>query len=116
MSHTSNIDAASVWADPESPIVLNLPKEAPVRLMPTATVVAALTATEHTVLHLLAAGRSNAQIGQCLGRSEKTIRNQLTRVYAKLGVSNRAQAVAVHMRWEFGRHERHRPRMQLKRE
>jgi Bacterial regulatory proteins, luxR family len=48
--------------------------------------------------NLLAAGRTNAQIGQCAGRSEKAIRNQLTHVYAKLGVANRAEAVAVHMR------------------
>ena len=61
-----------------------------------------LTAIERAVLHRLAAGHTNAQIGQQLGRSEKTVRNRLTRVYAKLGVANRAQAVAVHMRMEFG--------------
>lgn len=63
----------------------------------------ALTATEHTVLRWMAVGRSNAQIGQCLARSEKTVRNQVTRIYAKLGVANRAEAVAVHVRIEFGR-------------
>ena len=61
----------------------------------------ALTPIERTLLPLLAAGCTNAQIGQHLGRSEKTVRNQLTRVYAKLGVVNRAQAVAAHMRLEF---------------
>lgn len=61
-----------------------------------------LTAIERAVLQRLAAGHTNAQIGQHLGRSEKTVRNRLTRVYAKLGVANRAQAVAVHMRMEFG--------------
>jgi two-component system, NarL family, response regulator DevR len=61
-----------------------------------------LTAIERAVLQRLAAGHTNAQIGQHLGRSEKTVRNRLTRVYAKLGVVNRAQAVAVHMRMEFG--------------
>ena len=50
---------------------------------------------ETTMLQLIAAGRSNAQIGQCLGRSEKTVRNQLTRVYAKLGAANRAEAVSL---------------------
>ena len=103
MTHTTTIDAASARAELESPIILSLSKEAPVPSMPTATVAAALTATEHAVLHLLAAGRSDAQIGQCLGRSNKTVRNQLTRVYAKLGVANRAEAVAVHMRMEFRR-------------
>jgi DNA-binding NarL/FixJ family response regulator len=52
---------------------------------------------------LLAHGRSNAQIGQCLARSEKTVRNRLTRIYANLGVANRAEAVAVQMRMEFDR-------------
>jgi DNA-binding CsgD family transcriptional regulator len=58
---------------------------------------------EHRLLEWLAAGRTNAQIGQCAGRSEKTIRNQLTTVYAKLGVANRAEAVAVHLRSVYGR-------------
>ena len=61
-----------------------------------------LSAIERAVLQRLAAGHTNTQIGQHLGRSEKTVRNRLTRVYAKLGVSNRAQAVAAHMRMEFG--------------
>lgn len=54
---------------------------------------------EQRLLNWLAAGRTNAQIGLCSGRSEKTIRNQLTQVYAKLGVVNRAEAVAVHVRF-----------------
>ena len=68
-----------------------------------ATPAATLTANEHVVLRLLASGRSNAQIGQCLARSEKTVRNWLTCIYTKLGVANRAEAVAVHMRMEFDR-------------
>lgn len=94
MAHTTINNAAAL--QPEL-------VEASAQLMPTATIAAALTATEHAVLHLLATGRSNAQIGQCLGRSSKTVRNQLTRVYTKLGVVNRAEAVAVHMRMEFRR-------------
>ncbi len=65
-------------------------------------VLAPLTPAERTVLHRLAAGHTNAQIGEYLGRSEKTVRNQLTRVYAKLGVGNRTAAVAMHMRMESG--------------
>ena len=60
-----------------------------------------LSARDKRLLDWLAAGRTNAQIGQCTGRSEKTIRNQLTRVYAKLGVVNRSEAVAVHLRMQF---------------
>lgn len=48
-----------------------------------------------TLLHWLCAGHSNAQIAARLRRSEKTVRNRLTRLYRRLGVRNRAQAVAV---------------------
>jgi two-component system, NarL family, nitrate/nitrite response regulator NarL len=58
---------------------------------------------ERRLLEWLASGRTNAQIGRCAGRSEKTIRNQLTTVYAKLGVANRAEAVAVHLRRVYAR-------------
>ncbi|MCU0964453.1 MAG: hypothetical protein MUF08_05175 [Burkholderiaceae bacterium] len=34
---------------------------------------------------------TNVQIGHTTGRSEKTVRTRLTRVYAGLGVWNRAQ-------------------------
>ena len=54
-----------------------------------------LTATEIRVMEWLIVGRTNSQIGQCLCRSEKTVRNQLTTVYAKLGVVNRAEAAAM---------------------
>jgi DNA-binding CsgD family transcriptional regulator len=60
-----------------------------------------LNPREQRLLDWLAAGRTNAQIGQCVGRSEKTIRNHLTCIYAKLGVVNRAEAVAVHLRAEL---------------
>ena len=106
MSQTTNIDHTSVRAELESPIVLSLSKEAQAPLMPKAADAASLTTAEHAVLYWVAAGCSNAQIGLCIGRSEKTVRNQLTRVYAKLGVANRAEAVAVHMRMEFRHGER----------
>jgi two-component system, NarL family, nitrate/nitrite response regulator NarL len=92
MSETTNIDHTSVRTEP---VEAQLPT---VRL---ATAAPRLSNSEHAVVRLLAAGHTNAQIGQHLGRSEKTIRNQLTRIYAKLRVANRAQAVAVHMRMEF---------------
>lgn len=61
---------------------------------------ATLTTAERFVLNRLASGHTNAQIGHHLGRSEKTVRNQLTRIYAKLGVANRMEAVARHLRKE----------------
>lgn len=57
-----------------------------------------LTVNELALLQWLCAGRTNAQIGVARSRSEKTVRNQLTRLYTKLDVVNRAQAVAVYLR------------------
>lgn len=56
-----------------------------------------LTEREHCLLGLLAEGFTNAQIGQRVHRSEKTVRNQLTRIYQKLGAANRAEAVALYL-------------------
>lgn len=53
-----------------------------------------LTARELQVLRLLAAGRSNAQIGQELHLSEDTIKTHVQRVLIKLGARNRTAAVA----------------------
>ena len=59
-----------------------------------------LSSHEITLLSRIADGRTNAQLGVELHRSEKTIRNQLTGLYAKLGASNRAAAVAIYLRLE----------------
>ena len=61
-----------------------------------------LTRNERCLLEWLAAGRTNAQIAKCANRSDKTVSNQLTRVYAKLGVVNRTEAVAVFLRGGAG--------------
>ena len=56
-----------------------------------------LTPREHRLLRLLAKGRTNAQIGHSVHRSEKTVRNQFTSLYRKLGATNRAEAVALYL-------------------
>jgi DNA-binding CsgD family transcriptional regulator len=58
----------------------------------------ALSPNEIGLLRQLASGRTNAQIGLHAHRSEKTVRNQLTHLYAKLSARNRAEAVAIYMR------------------
>jgi DNA-binding CsgD family transcriptional regulator len=45
------------------------------------------------VLDYLRLGYTNREIGLALGTQERTVRNQLSGVYAKLGVSTRAEAV-----------------------
>jgi DNA-binding NarL/FixJ family response regulator len=52
-----------------------------------------LTAREQQVLHLLADGLSNSELATMLRLSEHTIKNHLFRIYDKLGVSNRMEAV-----------------------
>ncbi len=54
-----------------------------------------LTARERVVLACLASGESNARIARQLGVSEKTVRNQLSSVFAKLEVADRVQAVLL---------------------
>lgn len=53
----------------------------------------ALSPRERDVLALLSDGLDNSQIGERLSISEKTVRNHVSRVYDKLGVWTRAQAV-----------------------
>ena len=52
----------------------------------------ALTSTERTLLRYVARGLDNRQIARSLDLEEKSVRNRLTRVYAKLKVPNRVQA------------------------
>jgi DNA-binding NarL/FixJ family response regulator len=52
-----------------------------------------LTDREREVLELVARGRSNAEIGRHLMISAKTVRNHVSNVFAKLQVSDRAQAI-----------------------
>jgi DNA-binding CsgD family transcriptional regulator len=54
-----------------------------------------LTAREREVLSLLAAGRSNSEIGQALFISTKTASVHVSNILAKLGVSGRVEAAAL---------------------
>lgn len=56
---------------------------------------AGLSPRERQVLVELVAGHSNAEIAARLHLSDKTIRNLLTRVFDKLGVRSRTQAMAL---------------------
>lgn len=56
---------------------------------------ARLTARETEILDHIAKGRSNAEIASALFVDEKTVKNHINRAYAKLQVSNRAEAIAT---------------------
>ena len=53
-----------------------------------------LTEREAEVLRLIAAGRSNAEIGKDLFVSEATVKTHVNRIFAKTGSRDRSQAVA----------------------
>lgn len=52
-----------------------------------------LTARERDILDLLAGGRSNAAIAHRLGVAPKTVANNVSSIFAKLQVADRAQAI-----------------------
>lgn len=56
--------------------------------------VGSLTSRERDVLDLLARGADNNAIASSLRISEKTVRNHVSAIFGKLGVSSRAEAVA----------------------
>jgi len=57
------------------------------------TVFPQLTSREREVLTLVAAGRSNPQIAADLFLSPKTVRNNVSNIFAKLHVADRAEAI-----------------------
>jgi two-component system response regulator DevR len=57
-----------------------------------------LNAHERRLLALLAEGKTNKEIGTALGLAEKTIKNQLTALFERLGIDRRAQAAAYYVR------------------
>lgn len=75
-----------------------LPKVRPIR----DPIFDTLTTREHELLELLAQGRDNAQIAASLGLSDKTVRNHLSHVFAKLGVDHRGRAIVMAREAGFG--------------
>ncbi|HBY93115.1 MAG TPA: helix-turn-helix transcriptional regulator [Chloroflexi bacterium] len=57
-----------------------------------------LTARETEVLQLLAQGLANKQIAAALQISEHTVKFHVSSIYAKLGVTNRTEAVGLGVR------------------
>lgn len=64
---------------------------------PTSNGPGALTEREAEIMNLLAQGLSNGVIATQLFISEKTVKNHINRIYAKLGVRSRAEAIAAHL-------------------
>jgi DNA-binding NarL/FixJ family response regulator len=54
-----------------------------------------LTPREREILALIGEGLTNRQIGQRLYLAEKTVKNHISRLLAKLGVERRVQAAVI---------------------
>lgn len=64
---------------------------------------ASLTERQCELLELIAQGRDNTQIAAMLSLSEKTVRNHITNIFAKLQVESRAQAIVAARDLGFGK-------------
>ncbi len=62
-----------------------------------------LSRREKQIVDALLAGRTNKEIAQQLGVSDQTIKNQLTRLYRKVGVNSRLELVL----WSMERRDKH---------
>lgn len=62
-----------------------------------------LSPRQREVLELMAQGRDNAQIAASLGLSEKTVRNQISAIFDKIGADSRARAIVRARDAGFGR-------------
>jgi transcriptional regulator EpsA len=56
-----------------------------------------LSDREHEILHWVRSGKTNLEIGMILGISPNTVKNHLKRIFQKLDVTCRAQAVAKYV-------------------
>ena len=72
--------------------------------------VSLLSKREEQVLHLLASGLSNRELAGALKLSEHTIKNHLFRIFDKLGVSSRMEAVLYALSQRDDQMRQHRMR------
>jgi DNA-binding CsgD family transcriptional regulator/pimeloyl-ACP methyl ester carboxylesterase len=63
---------------------------------------ASLSPRERHILERIAKGHTNLEIGRQLFISEKTVRNHVTRIFEKLGVHSRAQAIVLALNGRAG--------------
>jgi DNA-binding NarL/FixJ family response regulator len=74
------------------------------RAAPAPDELAALTGQERRILELIAEGLTNRQIGERMFLAEKTVKNYVSNVLAKLGMSRRSEAAAFAARLDERQH------------
>ncbi|MFB7928339.1 response regulator [Streptomyces sp. NPDC056039] len=70
---------------------------------------ASLSPREREILALIGDGLTNREIGTKLYLSEKTVKNHISRLLAKLGVQRRVQAAVLASQWDHAGTGEHRP-------
>lgn len=98
LSAIRSVAAGALWFDPRA---LAAQRSEPAET-PAATATADLTTREREVVALVAEGLRNEEVGRRLGISEKTVRNHLTAVFQKLGLSGRLELVLFAVRHGLG--------------
>src|ERR1035438_7320980 len=68
-----------------------------------------LTTQERRILELIGEGLTNRQIGERLFLAEKTVKNYVSTLFAKLGMERRTQAAAYAARIFTDQEKTHRP-------
>jgi len=93
------VNAGQVWANSAQlhQVLEEFSRHAPVQVLSN-TGEALLTRREQEVVHLVEDGLTNRQIALKLGLSEHTVRNNLFRIFDKLGVSTRVELALYTMR------------------
>jgi DNA-binding NarL/FixJ family response regulator len=86
----TTVAAGELWFDPR--VLAALRSEAPPPAQDAS--LGSLTAREREIVALVAEGLRNEEVGRRLGITEKTVRNHLTLVFDKLGVSGRLELLA----------------------
>jgi DNA-binding NarL/FixJ family response regulator len=93
------VNKGQVWANSAQlhQVLEEFSRNAPVQVLSN-TGEALLTRREEEVVHLVEDGLTNRQIAVKLGLSEHTVRNNLFRIFDKLGVSTRVELALYTMR------------------
>jgi pimeloyl-ACP methyl ester carboxylesterase/DNA-binding CsgD family transcriptional regulator len=81
------------WTVFQADLATFLGQDRPVR--PLAVREAGLTQAETALLDLVAEGLDNRAVAERVGKSVKTVRNQLSVIFGKLGVNSRSQAIVI---------------------
>ncbi len=90
LSAVATVKAGGVWLDPHlPPKVFHTFTD---QLNTGNNKMVGLSRRELQILSLIAQGMSNQEVGACLHIDKKTVKNHLTHIFQKLGVTSRSQA------------------------